>query len=660
MRSQVVWLALVPCLLQPCPAPAAWTDIGPPGGVAFDIAVSPADPQVIWAVTDWALFRSTDAGATWRKASAEWSDLRWRARLALDPLDAATAFLCVRGEALLRTTDGGATWEDSNPFAEAFAVATVPGAEPFTVLAAGDPQALARSSDLGETWETVTGLVYPRAPWDPVEQLLPMAVDSGVVYASLPYRLCRSEDSGATWWCTYVSELAGSGGVVGHPAEPRTVYAVGFLLSSTRRSDDGGGHWQTLSGAPRATVHGWAFDPVDPATVYAATREGLYRSGDRGASWVRDDGFGELEWLEAVAVDPSDPRVLVVGGTLDPPGIWRTTDHGATWATSAEGLPGARVWSVTVEPEAGGAIYSAGARLDRSRDRGATWETPLHRPVASVALDPHTPGTLWAAVGWSGLLLSTDAGGSWSAGSDQRADWVAVDPHRAGTMYVGDSGWLYRSDDGGATWAFLQLPLTGPEWARVVTHPRVGGALLATGFGLARSWDWGDTWERVSGLPSPPGGPPCYWLTECAVFDVAVEPTWPHTVIVATECGLYASDDWGATWRPSGEGLPPVTCSLNTWGCTECEGPELVEANPVRPGMLVVLAGDELYSSHDHGATWRALAVAGFHGPGHVRASGLVDRLKLTADGNGLLVGTDAGLYALWLDHPRSVRGRLR
>jgi hypothetical protein len=76
--------------------------------------------------------------------------------------------------------------------------------------------------------------------------------------------------------------------------------------------------------------------------------------------------------------------------------------------------------------------------------------------------------------------------------------------------------------------------------------------------------------------------------------------------------------------------------------------------------MLVALAGGELYSSHDRGATWRALAAAGFRGPGDVREGGLVDRITFTADGNGLLVGTDAGLHALWLDQPRPVRGRLR
>lgn len=73
--------------------------------------------------------------------------------------------------------------------------------------------------------------------------------------------------------------------VVSHPAKPQVIFAA--FREGIYRSPDGGRTWASLKGSPSGVV-ALAIHPDRPEVLYAATGEGaVYRSQESGASWRR-------------------------------------------------------------------------------------------------------------------------------------------------------------------------------------------------------------------------------------------------------------------------------------------------------------------------------------------------------------------------------------
>ena len=82
-----------------------------------------------------------------------------------------------------------------------------------------------------------------------------------------------------------------------------------------------------MGGLPTTrTVNGFAVDPSNPKVMYAATREGLFKSTDAGERWKP---AGTLKSLAAVAVNPRRPSE-VYAATVDGQ-LFRSPDGGMTW-----------------------------------------------------------------------------------------------------------------------------------------------------------------------------------------------------------------------------------------------------------------------------------------------------------------------------------------
>ena len=160
-------------------------------------------------------------------------------------------------------------------------------------------------------------------------------------------------------------------------------------------------------------------------------------------------------------------------------------------------------------------------------------------------------------------------------------------------VVASESGGLYRSTDGGATWS--QVSRDGTFWFNDVKHlPLSPGVVLAaassdtrvtTGGGLWRSTDGGATWAQVALTPPTPA---C--ASELSAYALAPEAGRAR-VWAGTSCGLAFSDDAGATWafQPARPGFAPE--------------PVLAVVAP-SPTQLAVLTGGAVRVSSDAGATW--------------------------------------------------------
>jgi hypothetical protein len=238
--------------------------------------------------------------------------------------------------------------------------------------------------------------------------------------------------------------------------------------------------------------------------------------------------------------------------------VCRSDDGGATWDGGA--LPGERAWHV--REGRNGEVYAGvkPAGLLRSDDRGCSWQ-----PVLGLNDHP-TRGEWWE--GGAGLVLHT----------------ILLPPGRNGRIYAGISvAGLFRSDDGGASWA------TANEGTTSMAE------VYASEFGLGRARHHG--------------------VHRC-VHKVAIHPTAPDTLFMQAHDGVYRSDDGGSSWVDIGGGLPsrfgfPIATAADAGpaGCAVWVVPQHEETLRTA-GRLAV------WRSVDGGATWceaRAGLPAGEH-----------------------------------------------
>ncbi|HEY6760644.1 MAG TPA: hypothetical protein VI318_14195 [Baekduia sp.] len=237
--------------------------------------------------------------------------------------------------------------------------------------------------------------------------------------------------------------------------------------------------------------------------------------------------------------------------------VQRSTDAGRTWARSQKiglplesGLTLEAAWHVEPgRPEEPGSLYLGAAPgvLFRSGDGGETWEVNrglLEHPTRaswspgaggmschSVQLDPRDARRMYVAITAAGVFRTEDAGETWeAANSNVDADFLA-DP---------------RAEIG-------QCP------HKLLLHPARPDRLWQQNhFGVYRSDDRAETWERVdgNGLPSGFG------------FPLMIDPDDPDTVYVIPETSfeyhyapggrlaVYRTADGGETWEAIADGLP--------------------------------------------------------------------------------------------------------
>ncbi len=431
-----------------------------------------------------------------------------------------------------------------------------------------------------------------------------------------------------------------------HPRNPRILYA-GTEAWGVFKSVDGGATWRSSNaglgtGSPDVWIRALVIDPRDPDNIYAASLSGrgVFRSENGGRSWAPASqglpraGAG-FHGIDSLILDPRSPRTLYAGSLG---GVFRSTNGGRTWTPRRSGLPAGRTISALALDRSTGVLYAGGGlgRLYRSADQGKSWRTsdsgiPRSAPILSLTIDPGESRRLLAGT-TAGLFRSTDAGRSWKRvlPAEEVVEAVIFQASRlayAGTLQSG----VFRSDDGGATWAPGTERITDPQILSLASgHQTVYAGTFGKRQpgGVFRSRDHGDTWEPIQ-----------RGLSTVLVEEIAVDPSDPDVLYAsAGQLGLFKSSDGGAHWEALDLGLPPgpmVNISSlaidparpstihaasrtvapllrsddggETWqafGSPSSLSFEDLALDPRAPGALWAAAWGGLYHSEDEGATW--------------------------------------------------------
>ncbi len=396
----------------------------------FSIVIDKKDPQRVFSSACSGIYRSDNAGLHWVKVQGIPTSARRTQVIRQDPLHPGTVYAGTT-EGLWKTINGGASWRRMTPanwIINAMVVdprregRLVIGTERLGVLVSNNGADTFEVSNDGFNHRQIAAVALDRQNPGRVLAILSDAPDPVVV----------TDDGGVTW----------------RPLGPglrwesvRRVYASpdgwwaaltrGGLMSYDRRTRNWVRAGNLAGEAAWTFEHGRLMKPerrpfdllVDDMAFssdgwYAATRYGLLRSDDRGATW-REVRFAPLILpVRSVATSPDGRR------------LWVATEHGMVFSQDA-----GRTWSWHNLPaEAGNALRLEIADLNTllaltnkglfiSYDGGAEWQHAAHGlpevPIRDVAV---AGKTLLASVGVGGLFISHDRGRSWDPVAGSLAD----------------------------------------------------------------------------------------------------------------------------------------------------------------------------------------------------------------------------------------------
>ena len=463
----------------------------PPAGIGrTGIAVAPSNPRRVYAVVDClvpdptapvppptapvpgrpaqpppgqgGVFRSDDAGATWRRVSADqalWGRGWYFEKIAVDPKDADIVY--VPNVAVNRSRDGGATWD---------VIRGSPGGDDYhqVWVSPDNPDILIVASDQGTIITRNARTVDPRAmTWSswlnqPTAQIYHASVDYRFPY----WVVGAQQDSGAV-----------------------AVRSRGKFAQISQRD------WEPIGAAGESGYA--AGDPLHPGVIY----------GGEGSRWELDTNLSVAgtaapkgtetdrgDWTQPLVLSPADPHALYYASQF----LFKTSDGARTWKQLGGDL---------TRPDPGippSLDATAAAATDRNGKRGVIYAvspSPLSAPLIWIGTDDGLiqvtadDGATWRNVTPAAMTAWSRVTGIEASHFDANTAYASVDRHQLQDF----SPYIYRTRDQGRSWQRISGGLPDSVYVHVVKEDSVRRGLLFAGTerGAFVSFDDGDHWQPL-------------------------------------------------------------------------------------------------------------------------------------------------------------------
>ncbi len=603
------------------------------------VAVSESDPNVVYCgmgehaprgvMTSYGdgVYKSTDAGKTWKKIGLE--KTQHIARIVIHPKNPDIVWVAAQGalngptdeRGIYKSVDGGKTWNN------VLFVNNLTGCSELSIDHS-NPQVL-----YAAMWH------HQRKPWI-------------VISGGEGDGLYKSTDGGATWKRMEegLPKELGKMAIAVSRANPEKVYAL--IEGNTQKEEGGlfvsnnaGKNWSRVSDDHRLVQRAWYYievfpDPNNENTVYVMSAPAL-RSIDGGSSWeVLSGPHGDYHDLW---INPNNSKNMLIA---DDGGAGVSFNYGESWSRQSN-MPTAQFYRVNADNQFPYRIY--GGQQDNSSVSiqhmtgggwgGISekhWEASAGGESAFLAFDPDDPKIVLGGSYLGSIeALDTKAKASTNimaapilylgrAASDMkyRFNWNAPiiwSQHEENTYYHGAQVVL-KTTDTGKTWSEASPDLTrnqkdkqikggGPYTVEAVGAENYGtiSYIIESPHEKGVMWvgsddgyvhltkDGGKTWQNVT--PSK--------LQECLINAIEVSPHDPATAYIATTRykfndhtpGLYKTTDYGKNWTNISAGIPTGAYT------------RVVREDDVQKNLLYAGTEKGIYLSTNGGTSWESFQL---------------------------------------------------
>ncbi len=501
-------------------------------GMVYRLLLDPNNNNTLYAATNGGLFKTTDAGASWKVINSKhFRDLEFL------PGSSTHMYASTYWGEIYNSTDGGYTWDkvvdESNSSGARTELAVSPDSANvvYAVMAGSDDglHAVYRSADSGKTYkvvmDTINILGYNCDGKDTGGQGwydLTIAVDptnANKVFVG-GVNNWMSKDGGKTWSkSNHWSSTCDNKNDIAHADKHYLAYQPG--TNKLFECNDGGIYssendslWNYIgSGLITSQIYRISTSKTVSGEIIAGLQDNgtkLYSS----AKWDDVMGGDGMECL----IDYTDVNTQYAetpNGSLS-----RTKDHWKHSTDITDGLTG----------------------------KGA-WVTPY-------VIDPADHKTLY--IGYQDVFKSTDQGDTWkkiSTWNDKNIRSMAIAPSNNKVIFAATYQILYQTTDGGLNWTDItgSLPVDKASITYVAVKNDDPNTFWVTMsgfnvFGVFETTNGGKSWENVStGLPELP--------VNCIVQNTLKQDT--TELYVGTDVGIFVRQN-NSRWVPFTANLPNV------------------------------------------------------------------------------------------------------
>jgi photosystem II stability/assembly factor-like uncharacterized protein len=598
------------------------------------VAVSRSNPNIVYCgmgehaprgvMTSYGdgVYKSTDAGKTWKKLGLE--KTQHISRIIIHPRDPNIVYVAAQGalfegneeRGVYKSVDGGLTWKktlyvntltgaaelsmDANYPEIMYAAMWHHQRMPNMVVSGGPGSGLYKSVDGGETWQELKkGLPEEKGKM----AIAVSPANSNKVYALIESDsnadkggLFVSNDAGASW-----SMVSGDNRLVQRAwyyievfADPNDANTVYVLSASMFRSEDGGKTWETID-VPHGDTHDLWINPTNSNNMVLADDGGATITFDYGDTWSTQNNMPTAQFYR-ISTDNLFPY-NIYGGQQDNTSVriaslslgrWSIGERDWTYAAGGESaflafdpdnpryvLGGSYLGTIEVldmESKASTNIMAAPIQYLGREARNMKY---LYNWNAPIIGSKHEPGTYYHA---AQLVLRT---------KDMGVTWEEISPDLTRNMdeKQGNGGGPYTNEAVGAeNYGTIAYMIESPHEKGVFWTGSDDGLVHITKNG-------GQTWENVT----PKG------FGETLVNAIEVSPHDPATAYIATTRykfndyapALYKTTDYGKSWTNISGSIP--------YGAFT----RVVREDPDRKGLLYAGTEKGMYLSYDDGKTWQ-------------------------------------------------------
>ena len=531
-----------------------------------DVVIDPNDPNTIYCASyqrrrhmwtlinggpESAIYKSTDAGATWNKLRAGLPTVEMgRIGLAISPVDSNVIYATVeaadRKGGIFRSSDRGGSWERRNEFDSTAMYYARVVADPkdvdrvyvmnvFLMVSDDGGRTLRR---LGEKSKHVDNHDIWIDP-DNTDHYL-VGCDGGVY---------ESYDRGTNWDFKSNLPVPQFYDIATDNAKPfYNVYGGtqdNFSFGGPSRTNSASGivnsDWFVTNGGDgfRSQV-----DPEDPNTVYASLQHGVIvrfdkRTGERIGIQPQPgpkDDPPRWNWDTPFIISPHLHTRLYMASDK----LYRSDDRGDSWTTISgqlsrdldrDKLPVmGRIWSIdAVAKNASTAFFGNASALAESQKKDGLIYVGTDDGVLNVTEDG---GKNWRRIEkFPGVADMSYVSRIITSNHDANTAYVSFDNHQSADF----KPYLLKTTDAGRTWVSLasNLPKNGPVWAIAEDYVNPNLLFVGTEFGLYFSIDGGQKWIQLKG-----------GLPTIAVRDLVIQKRENDLVVGTFGRGIYILDNY--------------------------------------------------------------------------------------------------------------------